>query len=151
MSSQAHQPFLGTESKPWIIYKSCLGKSHHQNLLAESPYCSMVQYKAHSKMPPCNDCKLVQREKLQGMSSLACVTVQCSVEVLEAVLLSQCCSSWSGVIRTRRPCWFKATSSRTWARWDIYHALCNTGQMRFWHLHRMLLPIFQGMTLCTPW
>lgn len=62
-------------------------------------------------------------------------------------MLSQCSSSWLWVIiSSRRLCWFRSTS-RIWARWDVYRILCSTGQMFFWHLPGMLLLVFQGMTL----
>lgn len=62
-------------------------------------------------------------------------------------MLSQCSSSWPWVIiSSRRLCWFRSTS-RIWARWDVYRILCSTGQMFFWHLPGMLLLVFQGMTL----
>lgn len=48
-------------AEPLVIYKSSLDNSHHPSMLDE--YCSMVQYEPHSKLPPCNDCKLVTEGK----------------------------------------------------------------------------------------
>lgn len=48
-------------AEPLVIYKSSLDNSHHPSMLDE--YCSMVQYEPHSKLPPCNDCKLLREGK----------------------------------------------------------------------------------------